>query len=31
MDDYHAKPIEYPQLLAQLKQWLKQPPPEPHT
>ncbi len=26
MDDYHAKPIEYPQLLAQLKQWLKQPP-----
>lgn len=27
MDDYHAKPIEYPQLLAQLEQWLKQTPP----
>ncbi len=28
MDDYHAKPIEYPQLLAQLEQWLKQTPPK---
>lgn len=27
MDDYHAKPIEYPQLLAQLKKLLKQTPP----
>ncbi|NJD39703.1 MAG: response regulator [Geobacter sp.] len=26
MDDYHAKPIEYPQLLAQLEKWLKQTP-----